>query len=139
MYRMPYHQAANYSWLDFGGMIFVWLWLIICLAPAILQLIGLWRIYEKAGEKGWKSLVPFYNMYIWTRIVNRPVWWFAMLFVPLVNVVFKIMLTHDLSKSFGKDVGTTMGLIFLPFIFYMILAFDQSEYKKIKREEGFSD
>lgn len=31
-----------------------------------------------------------------------------------------------LSKSFGKGVGFTIGLLFLPFIFMPILGFDKS-------------
>ena len=33
-----------------------------------------------------------------------------------------------LSKSFGKDVGFTLGMIFLSFIFYPILGFGDAEY-----------
>jgi len=33
-----------------------------------------------------------------------------------------------LSKSFGKDVGFTIGLILLPVIFYPILAFGDAKY-----------
>lgn len=40
----------------------------------IFYMIANWRIFSKAGEPGWKSLIPFYNVYteyklqsIWTR------------------------------------------------------------------------
>lgn len=40
----------------------------------IFYMIVNWKIFSKAGEPGWKSLIPFYNVYteyklqsIWTR------------------------------------------------------------------------
>ena len=30
----------------------------------IINLICRWRIFTKAGEKGWKSLIPVYNTYL---------------------------------------------------------------------------
>lgn len=29
----------------------------------ILEVIGLWMLFEKCGVAGWKSLIPFYNTY----------------------------------------------------------------------------
>lgn len=29
----------------------------------ILQVVAYWKIFEKAGEPGWKAIVPFYNTY----------------------------------------------------------------------------
>ncbi|MDE3228927.1 MAG: hypothetical protein KGO05_03520, partial [Chloroflexota bacterium] len=63
------------------------------------------------------------------EIVGRPWWWLLLLmFLPIVNVIFAIMLTNDLSKSFGHGLGFTLGMIFLPFIFFPILAFGSSQY-----------
>ena len=38
--------------------------IIIAIALLALYIIGTWKIFEKAGESGWKSLIPFYNSYI---------------------------------------------------------------------------
>jgi hypothetical protein len=48
--------------------------------------------------------------------------------IPFVNIVFAIWMINLLSKSFGKDVGFTLGLIFLSFIFYPILGFGGARY-----------
>ena len=52
-----------------------------------------------------------------------------LLFIPFVNVVVGIMMTHELSLRFGKGGWFTVGLVLLPFIFYPILAFGDSKYK----------
>ena len=38
------------------------------LAITVLFVASLWRVFTKAGEAGWKSLIPFYNAYIYFRI-----------------------------------------------------------------------
>jgi hypothetical protein len=35
---------------------------------------------------------------------------------------------HAISQKFGNGVGFTLGLIFLPFIFFPILAFGDYKY-----------
>ena len=37
---------------------------IIRVVLIIATTVGLWCIFEKADEAGWKSLIPFYNVYI---------------------------------------------------------------------------
>lgn len=34
----------------------------------ILSVIGMWKVFTKAGESGWKSIIPIYNTYILFRI-----------------------------------------------------------------------
>ena len=36
----------------------------------------MWKIFTKAGEKGWKALIPIYDMYILFKIVwNKKAFW----------------------------------------------------------------
>lgn len=89
-----------------------------------------WRIYQKAGKPGWASIIPFYNIIVLLEIVGKPLlWFFLIIFVPIANIIFGIWTLNLLSKSFGKSSGFTVGLIFLPFIFYPILGFGNAEYK----------
>lgn len=88
----------------------------------------MWRIYVKAGKPGWASIIPIYNYLVQLEIIGRPWWWLLLMFVPLVNIVIGIMILLDLAKVFGKGSGFGIGLLFLPFIFIPILAFDDSRY-----------
>lgn len=89
-----------------------------------------WRVFEKAGKPGWTVIIPFYNIIILLEIVGKPWWWLLLIiFVPLGNFIWGIWMMNLLSKSFGKNEGFTVGLIFLPFIFYPILGFGPAEYK----------
>lgn len=98
-------------------------------ALALIGIISQWRIFQKAGKPGWASLVPLYNLYVHLKIVGKPGWWMLLMLIPLVNLYIAIKATHLLSKSFGKDVGFTLGLLFLPFLFFPILAFSGTQYQ----------
>lgn len=87
-----------------------------------------WFLYEKANQPGWASLIPIYSTLIWLRVIGKPWYWLILFLIPYVNLIFIIWATNLTSKSFGKDVGYTIGLILLPFIFYPILAFGSSTY-----------
>jgi len=54
-------------------------------------------------------------------------YFFSFSFIGFANMVAGIWVTNLLAKSFGKDEGFTLGLIFLPFIFYPILGFGNAE------------
>lgn len=95
---------------------------------AVLSIIALWKIFTKAGEEGWKSIIPIYNTYVLLKIVGRPGWWLLLMLIPLVNIIVLIVVMNDLSKSFGQGVGFTIGLLLLSPVFYLILGFGSSRY-----------
>lgn len=94
----------------------------------ILFIVCMWRIYTKAGQPGWACIIPIYSFIVKLEIVGKPWWWLLLLFIPFVNIIIVIWVTNLLSKSFGKNEGFTIGLVFLPIIFYPILAFGKAAY-----------
>lgn len=89
---------------------------------------AIWMIYQKAGKKGWSSIVPVYNIIILLRIVKKPVMWIFLLFIPVINLIFAIWICNLLSLRFGKKEGFTIGLILLPFIFFPLLGLSKLKY-----------
>lgn len=131
------------------------LYFLICVAD--------WRVFTKMGEKGWKSLIPIYNLYLILKNCSKTkylsvtlvsavlaiviesiavvigekygdenVWYIvlglATFIIQVVLLVVEIKIHYHVSKSFGHGVGFTLGLVFLPFIFNLILGFGKSEY-----------
>jgi hypothetical protein len=88
-----------------------------------------WKIFTKAGQPGWASIIPIYNWYILCKIVGRPGWWVILLLIPFINFIIGIILCIDLAKSFGKGVGFGIGLILLGLIFFPILGFGSAQYQ----------
>jgi hypothetical protein len=102
--------------------------MIVGLLVAVILIVAMWKVFTKAGQPGWASLIPIYNIFVWTQIVGRPWWWVILMFIPFVNFIIGIILCIDLAKSFGKGVGFGLGLIFLGIIFFPILGFGAAQY-----------
>ena len=106
---------------------------VITIAMAVLICAAYWIIFEKAGEHGWWSIIPFASNYKLCKITLGTGLLFLLFFIPFVNLIMEIICLYKLSKSFGHGVGYTIGLIFLAPIFLIILAFGSSEYHGVNR------
>ena len=103
--------------------------LVIELAILLLVIVGGWKMFAKAGQPGWGILIPFYNIYLMCKIAGRPGWWVILFFIPVISIVFAIILSIDVAKSFGKGVGFGVGIALLGVIFIPILGFGSAEYQ----------
>jgi hypothetical protein len=103
--------------------------LVFYLLIVVLMIASLWKVYEKAGKPGWAAIVPIYNIVVLLEIVRKPVWWIVLLIIPIANLIVAIIIYMQLAKSFGKSSGFGLGLVFLGFIFFPILAFGDAQYE----------
>jgi len=110
-----------------GGAMLVFV-MLISLAFAAVMIGSMWKVYVKAGQPGWASLVPIYNLVVMLRITGKPAWWLALMFIPFVNFIVLIMVTMDLAKCFGQSKGFGVGLLLLGFIFFPMLGFGSARY-----------
>ncbi len=101
---------------------------IIVLAIAVVMLVGMWKMFQKAGKPGWAAIIPFYNTYCLCEMAMGNGLFFLLMFVPCVNVVFQVILSLKLAKAFGQGTGFGIGLFLLSPIFYMILGFGDAQY-----------
>ncbi len=101
---------------------------LLFLAYAIFLVTALWKVFEKAGEDGWKAIIPIWNTIVMLRIAARPWWWVFLFLIPLVGLVIAVLVCIDLAKAFGKEAGFGVGLALLGFIFIPILGFGSAEY-----------
>lgn|SRR5574344_1518591 len=95
---------------------------------SVVAILAMWKIFTKAGEAGWKSIIPVYNAIVLFKIAGLSPWLILLELVPVANIIVLIMLYVKLAKAFGKSNGFAVGLIFLNLIFMLILAFDGSQY-----------
>lgn len=94
---------------------------VIGLACLALFIIGEWKVFKKAGYEGWISLVPFYNTYTLSKIIWGNGWLFLLCLIPLGGTIFQIATLAKLAKVFNKGTGFSVGMVFLPVIFMLIL------------------
>ena len=100
---------------------------IIYLAIVLLVIIGMWKVFAKAGKPGWAAIVPVYNTIVLLEIVGKPVWWILLCLIPFVNIIVILIVLNELSKCFGRGAGTTIALIFA--IGWPILGFGSAQYQ----------
>jgi hypothetical protein len=102
----------------------------------ILTAIGLWKMFEKAGEPGWTGIVPFYNQYkLCEKVMNNP-WYWVRLFVVVVPVIgwfmyfyFAYQIGKATAKAYGQPDSWAWGYTFLAPVFYCITGFsNQYDY-----------
>ncbi|MCR5236924.1 MAG: DUF5684 domain-containing protein [Lachnospiraceae bacterium] len=102
--------------------------IIISAFISLITIAGMWRVFAKAGEGGWKVLIPILNAYTLVKIATGGFLWFILMFVPFVDIAAAIIVPIKLAKSFDKSTGFGIGLLLLPFIFYPKLGFSEDEY-----------
>jgi signal peptidase I len=76
--------------------------LIFLLISYVLLSISLYFVFNKAGEDGWKGLVPGYNLVVWGKIIGYPIWRVALLLLPIVNIFVYAAMAVRMVRSFDK-------------------------------------
>ena len=106
------------------------MWSVIGLLLTIFGIVVGWKIFVKAGEPGWASLVPIYNLVLLCKIGGRPGWWAILFFIPVIWFVPAILIPLGMAKNFGKDVGFGIALLIpmINMIPLVMLAFGDAEF-----------
>ncbi len=100
----------------------------ILIVVYILSVIGMWKVFRKAGCMGWLSIIPIANAFVLCKIAWGRYAWAWLWIIPFVNIVIMILTYYKLAKAFGHGAGYTVGLILLPLIFFILLGFGSDQY-----------
>lgn len=130
--------------------IFSTIWLLV-LAFFVINIVANWKIFTKANQPGWASIVPFYKSYIAFKIYWGNGWLFLVPlvlsllgFIPLLgtllviaSVVINVITQYKKAVAFGQGIGFTIGLVLVSPIFNMILGLGNYQYLGIP-QDGYS-
>lgn len=107
-------------------------WFIFILIIQGIHGLGTWKLYKKANKKAWEAFVPVYNGIVLMKIINRPVWWVILLFLPVVNIIMFIVIWVETARSFGKNtyIDTFLAVVSLGFYNYYLNYVANVEYIK---------
>lgn len=107
-----------------GGFLFV-----VYLVLIVAVIAAYWSLFEKAGEAGWKAIIPIYNMYVLCQIAGRNGLWFLGMLIPFVNIIIWLIISIDLAKHFGKSTAFgVVGLWLFSIIGLLILGYGDAKY-----------
>ena len=102
---------------------------IIAIIYCVLPFIGLWAIFEKAGIKGWKALIPIYNFILWIKILGKDWKWYIYMLIPAINVFTYLLLVVETAKCFQRNgLGEQTLAVLFPFAYLPYLGFSK-KYK----------
>ena len=118
-----------------GSLGIMWFFVLVF---AVLTIVAMWKIFTKAGEAGWKSIIPIYNYIVLLQIVGLHPALVVLALIPFVNFigapVLSILIAVKLAKAFGKGTGFIIGLILVAPIFYLMLGFGNAQYDPSVRQ-----
>lgn len=120
----------------------------------LLNIIGLFKIYQKMCKPGWKGIIPFYNMYgLYDELWDKKYFWgyllaqavmlnpsspsgllfsVADLVLSVAMIVVVMKLYIKLAKAFGKGTGFGVLTFFFAPICLAVLGFGSAEYEGVK-------
>lgn len=118
---------------------------IVVAVYAIILLISAitdWNLFERAGEKGWKAIIPFYNMYISNELFFGYGWYciapiglILISAIPYGNIVgslgmiaYRIAYCMHKAEAFGKSGGYAALLFFFDPFTSIHLVLSGAEY-----------
>ncbi len=90
-------------------------WILFALAVQFIHFLGTWKLYVAAGYKAWQAAVPVYNAILLMKIINRPVWWVILLFIPTINLILFGVIWVETLRSFGRNKTQDTLLVLLTF------------------------
>ena len=76
----------------------------------------------------WMAWVPVANTFLLIMMAKKPLWWFILLLVPLVNIVIGIILWMKVAENLNKPswFGILMFVPLVNIIIFSYLAFSSS-------------
>ncbi len=90
--------------------------------------ILLFKVFENTGHEGWKSIIPFYNYYIWLQIIEKPIWWYILLLTPFINVFMIFLMIVETAKGYKKfTLGEQALAVLFPFVMLPLYGFSEKE------------
>lgn len=95
-------------------VIFMIFYYVICFGAAVFQYICLWKIFVKAGQEGWKCLIPVYNFIVLFKFIGLSPYLLFVYLLPFL-LVFGIFII-----SFLLAMGVE---VFYIMFFFMIIYF----------------
>jgi hypothetical protein len=108
------------------AMLVMYLFLAYCIA----------RIAVKCGMPFGKSfiwaLIPIANIFLFLKLGEKPMWWFILLLIPVVNLVITILVWISLVERLGKPAWWGVVIALVPIvnvILFLILVFEKGKLR----------
>jgi len=127
-----YHAEYATSTRNPGTVLLVLLIVFLIAAVAyVIMAFLLSAIFKKTGVKTWAAWVPVYNEWKLLQLGGQWGGWAVLSLIPYVNfvaIVFLYIAQFRISRGFGKSDAFVLWAIFVPIVWYIWLAVDNSKW-----------
>lgn len=101
----------------------VYMILVFTFFPAVL-----WTIFKDNGLSPYKTLIPFYNYFLWNKLIGKPLYWYLLLFFPFINVFMVFLMIVETAKCYQKyDLGNQALAVIFPVVYLPYLGLSAKE------------
>lgn len=111
---------------------------IISFPIILLIFFSRYQMFKKLNLKPLYSLFYPFRYFSLIKKFELPRIWKFYLFVPFLNIIFRYRINIKVTKSFNLPDSVAIGLMFLPFIFYPKIAFENKDYQESILDENLS-
>lgn len=123
--------------------------MILLVLIAAIAVAAKWRVFQKMGYEGWKSLIPVYETFLTFKAIYGNGWMMLVLIAPFVmalpiSIIMAIgmFLSNEVTAIIGVPVmiiGLLLGVVsaVLPVIFTIKLNFDMARAFRQSKAFGF--
>lgn len=116
---------------------------VVVIVLAVIAMVGLWRVFRKAGKPGWWAAIPVFNLAKLFEMLGKPAWWGLLVLgstIPWVGygflaaaLVLLSLANFELGKRFGKSINwSVIYLCLFGFVGINILGFGKSQYRILR-------
>ena len=89
-----------------------------------------YKFYDGAGFKRSDAFIPYYNLYILSKIIGWNKWWcYLLLIFPYINTFMAFLMFIELAKCYNRfSFGEIVAAGFFPYIYFPILGRKEIKY-----------
>ena len=114
--------------------------IIICLVALVIEIIGRWKFFEKAGRNGWESIIPFYSVWVYVEIAGLNYWDFFLVIAGILSmfidniqfitsplrIIGLFFCNYNISKKLHKDNVFAVLMTLFSYIMIPLIGFSKS-------------
>lgn len=115
------------------------IWYMITTLSILLSIVGLCKLYIKAGEPGWKAIIPIYNTMTMAKIALGNPWLGLLVLLPVVGWLVMLYVSFKFIKQFNVSDGMALLSLLIAPIVYLIVGFGEYEYIGEYNEEYYDE
>lgn len=114
--------------------------IILAIVISVVEIIGRWKLFKKAGKNGWEAIIPFYSDWVYVEIAGLNWWYFLIvcansltivvddvqIFARPVAIIGLFFCNYNISKKLHKDTGFAVLMTLFPFVMLPLIGFSNS-------------